>query len=290
MCMHALDNSHFFLQLNADLFPIEPKWSSCSGSKPQYRGYPCGLWSLMHTVTILSLSLHSSTEYRPAGLLISSRESIYSMVGFVKNFFSCEECRKHFTKLVEDLRVRPINFDGDAILWLWEAHNIVNKRLKDYASSDPAHPKVLFPPYQLCPDCYILVGDKHGTFVEPSWDNVGFASGERKLELDNLSRLFEYHWNKTAVFLFLTNFYGMGYFNDVTSSALLSSAWPRQFPATTDRFPHKIQSSYNNSALFFVQFLVCVVIIAFLMMFTLRHKMSWRSSRPGPSLSRYKML
>ncbi len=211
------------------------------------------------------------------------------MAEFVKQFFSCEECRKHFSQLAENLRTHPISYDGDSVLWLWEAHNIVNKRLKDESSNDPTHPKVLFPPYQLCPDCYIRVVD---TSLEPLWDTVGFAIGESMLESDTPSTLYNYHWNKTAVFLFLTNFYGMGYFNEAVSSALLTAAWPRKYQIPIDHhYPYKTQTSYTitNSVLFFVQFLACVLLLTFLLSFILRHKLSWRTKRPLLP-SRYKML
>ena len=283
-----------------DLFPVSPEWSSCSGSLPRYRGYPCGLWSLIHTVTVISLSLPTSVQYRPTSLLISSREVLYGMVDFVRHFFSCEECRKHFTKLAVTLRRRPISYDGDAILWLWEVHNIVNERLKDESSTDPTHPKVLFPPHQVCPDCYVKTAVNNtlssaettsSVVLLPSWDNVGFAPGESLLQTKPVSPSVIYHWNRSAVFLFLTNFYGMGHFNEVPSHILLSAAWPRQFPVSADRhYPYKTRSSYNfvNSSLFFVQFLACLLLMAFLVSFTLRHRVLWRKTHT--SFTRYKML
>ena len=51
--------------------------------------------------------------------------------------------------------------DG-AALWLWKAHNIVNKRLAGDATEDPQHPKVQFPTQQQCRACFS--GD---TYYEP---------------------------------------------------------------------------------------------------------------------------
>lgn len=28
------------------------KWTGCQGSSPKYRGYPCSLWTLFHTLTV----------------------------------------------------------------------------------------------------------------------------------------------------------------------------------------------------------------------------------------------
>lgn len=41
----------------------------------------------------------------------------------------------------------------DVVLWLWEEHNNVNKRLKGDKTEDPAHLKRQFPSPWLCPKC-----------------------------------------------------------------------------------------------------------------------------------------
>ena len=34
-------------------FEGTPKdWKACQGSNPKYRGYPCSLWTLFHTLTV----------------------------------------------------------------------------------------------------------------------------------------------------------------------------------------------------------------------------------------------
>ena len=244
----------------------------------------------MHSVTVLSLSLPGSIEYRPVNMRVSSRESLYAVTSYIKHFFSCEECRKHFSELAETLRRRPISYDGDAILWLWEAHNIVSKRLQNEESTDPSHPKKLFPPLNLCPDCYIVNRDLPSKHSVPSWIDVKFLPGESLLQSD-LSTTATYYWNRSAVFLFLTNFYGMDHLNEIPLSVLLSAAWPKMFPLSPDRhYPHKIQTSYSNSnfVIIIVQFIACILLMACLISFTLRYKMVWHSSRT--SLSRYKML
>lgn len=42
---------------------------------------------------------------------------------------------------------------NEAALWLWEAHNVVNKKLKGDATEDPAHPKIQFPSVVSCMTC-----------------------------------------------------------------------------------------------------------------------------------------
>ena len=42
----------------------------------------------------------------------------------------------------------------EAAIWLWRAHNIVNKRLAGDMTEDPKHPKVQFPTRTQCPACF----------------------------------------------------------------------------------------------------------------------------------------
>lgn len=42
----------------------------------------------------------------------------------------------------------------DSILWLWMAHNEVNKRLSGDQTEDPEYPKQPFPMKERCPRCY----------------------------------------------------------------------------------------------------------------------------------------
>ena len=158
----------------------------------------------------------------------SSREALYSMARFIIHFFSCADCRTHFSELFKTLQRSPLSYDGDSILWLWEAHNVVNKRLKDKSSNDPVHPKSLFPSIQLCPYCYIKI-NKSAT-VLPSWDNIVILKDGSQATVGNDTY---YIWNKTAVFLFLCNFYGYNLYDPLSHIELVQIAWPRSYPETS---------------------------------------------------------
>lgn len=169
------------------VLPVEPKWESCAGSDPKYRGYPCGLWTLLHTVTVHCFPMvHYSEQnvvrpqYRPWS--IDSFGALRITRDYIMNFFTCEHCREHFSKMATDLEVSVID-DVSAILWLWRAHNSVNKRLANDVSTDPVYPKVQFPDQNLCRACSV-----------PSHNSTP-------------------HWNHTAVLLYLFDFYGMGRIN-----------------------------------------------------------------------------
>ena len=166
------------------VLPTQPHWVSCVGSKPKYRGYPCGLWMLLHTVTIHCFPLvHYSDQnvirpqYRP--WLIDSFGALRIARDYIANFFTCEHCREHFTRMSMNLEA-SVKDDVSAILWLWSAHNSVNKRLANDITADPAHPKVQFPDQQLCQACSVV-------------------SSNSTLQ-----------WNHTAVLIYLFDFYGMG--------------------------------------------------------------------------------
>lgn len=40
------------LQTVDDYLPDKIEWVGCAGSEPRFRGYPCGMWTLFHTLTV----------------------------------------------------------------------------------------------------------------------------------------------------------------------------------------------------------------------------------------------
>ena len=152
----------------------------------------------MHSLTVLSLPVaRAHSEAPPPGIChLGSKEALRICCGFIANFFSCEHCRTHFAQMARAVSTNPLQHDGDAILWLWETHNGVNRRLEGGSSTDPAFPKVQFPTKEVCPYCYTSVGTA--------------ASAEV--------------WNRTSVMLFLWNFYTFNH-SGVATSAVLRAAW-----------------------------------------------------------------
>eukprot|EP00466_Bigelowiella_natans_P009986 jgi/Bigna1/80020/fgenesh1_pg.67_\ len=128
-------------------------WKSCKGSWGHTRGYTCGLWTLFHT-----LLANAPDDYAPNVLL--------AIEGFVARFFGCDSCRRHFLAMSEDIIL--LSTKEEAVMWLWEAHNKVNKRVgaqeQEYGG-DPSFPKAQWPTKQLCPGCYKegwISGEAHG--------------------------------------------------------------------------------------------------------------------------------
>ncbi|KAL2324188.1 hypothetical protein Fmac_023246 [Flemingia macrophylla] len=144
-------------------------WMFCRGSKNETRGFSCGLWVLLHS---LSVRIEDG----------ESQFTFNAICDFVHNFFICEECRQHFYDMCSSVS-SPFKKARDFALWLWSSHNKVNVRLmKEEVSldtADPKFPKIIWPPKQLCSSCHLGLDQKNN-----------------KIE-----------WNQDEVFKFLTEYY-----------------------------------------------------------------------------------
>uniref|UniRef100_A0A1B6KLZ5 Sulfhydryl oxidase n=1 Tax=Graphocephala atropunctata TaxID=36148 RepID=A0A1B6KLZ5_9HEMI len=136
-----------FLRIEEEYKPFLPKqgWIGCQGSNPQYRGYPCSLWTMFHTLTV-----HEET--REGNSTGKQPKVLSTMAGYVKNFFTCSECAGHFTEMAKTMRGN-VSTHEDSVIWLWKAHNNVNRRLAGDATEDPKHKKIQFPSTEACPKC-----------------------------------------------------------------------------------------------------------------------------------------
>ncbi|XP_052789721.1 sulfhydryl oxidase 2-like [Mya arenaria] len=134
------------LQTVSDYLRDRVRWVGCSGSEARYRGYPCGLWTLFHTLTV---GMFTHTRQYPKDLPI---DVLSAIAGYMKHFFGCETCVKHFLGMTKTITVGDRKPSG-SILWLWQAHNKANARLRGDITEDPKYPKLQFPPKTLCPEC-----------------------------------------------------------------------------------------------------------------------------------------
>lgn len=125
-------------------FVTKQHWIGCEGSNPMYRRYPCGLWTLFHTLTVQA-SLKDLGTFNGVQVL-------ETIAGYVKHFFGCTDCSEHFLKMATTINSNVSSLD-DAVLWLWSAHNQVNQRLAGDVTEDPMYPKVLFPLKVHCEKC-----------------------------------------------------------------------------------------------------------------------------------------
>ncbi|CAC5422405.1 QSOX [Mytilus coruscus] len=132
------------LQSVDSYLPETISWVGCKGSEPRYRGYPCSMWTLFHTLTANAYLIGKNS---PKFLYA---EVINAITDYMKYFFGCKECVKNFLKMADK---RQISTASDQVLWLWNAHNKANKRLHGDQSEDPLHPKIMFPSERVCPKC-----------------------------------------------------------------------------------------------------------------------------------------
>ncbi|CAH8462050.1 unnamed protein product [Schistosoma bovis] len=118
---------------------------ACNGSKPHFRGYPCGLWTLFHALTVEQYLLSSSgpaNVVRPGESILPENRVTPNPHELVLN----ESVIPTLPKAPETPR--------DTVLWLNILHNRVNKHLAGQPSEDPTAPKIQFPPSYLCPACW----------------------------------------------------------------------------------------------------------------------------------------
>lgn len=121
-------------------------WMGCKGSESHLRGYPCGVWTLFHYMTVSALRDSEHVHFDPA-------EVLNAMLGYVTHFFGCTQCSQHFQEMAgRSMRAKVTNAK-QSVLWLWSAHNEVNERLSKAGEEDPAFPKVQFPSPERCGKC-----------------------------------------------------------------------------------------------------------------------------------------
>ncbi|CAF4768826.1 unnamed protein product [Rotaria sp. Silwood1] len=136
----------------------EVKFDHCNGSDTSKRGYTCSLWLLFHSMTVKQAILHEQnllpSNVKPSDIFLSIRE-------YIRNFFLCEECAKHFLNKTSNAEHEIKSFK-ESVLYFWRGHNKVNKRLQhEQMSNDPAWPKVQFPTKQQCNSCVLQIDENN---------------------------------------------------------------------------------------------------------------------------------
>ncbi|KAF2898283.1 hypothetical protein ILUMI_07894 [Ignelater luminosus] len=129
------------------VFSSPPQWLACRGSSATFRGYPCGLWKMFHFLTVAAAEQNVGNEDA------YPREILDAMLGYIKHFFGCQDCSQHFQEMAVEKDMKSVSSLDSAVLWLWMAHNTVNKRLQGDATEDPEFPKIQFPAPERCPTC-----------------------------------------------------------------------------------------------------------------------------------------
>lgn len=146
------------------IFSSQKGYIGCRGSMHGRRGYTCGLWTLFHFLTVQAASPDHNLTADPL-------EVLRSVHGFVKHFFGCSHCSQHFQEMAQLNNIWNVKSNAEAVLWLWSAHNQVNKRLAGDDTEDPAFPKIQFPSAKLCTSCH-QVGASNDSSIQWNQDEV----------------------------------------------------------------------------------------------------------------------
>lgn len=126
------------------------KWIGCRPSVGGKRGFSCGLWQLFHYLTV---------QAEMSGQSSDPLETLHAIHGFVKHFFGCTHCSEHFQGMAERNQMWDVSSKEAAVLWLWSAHNEVNRRLAGDATEDAVFPKIQYPTANTCAQCHVMASD-----------------------------------------------------------------------------------------------------------------------------------
>ncbi|NWV71392.1 QSOX1 oxidase, partial [Malurus elegans] len=127
------------------VLPTNVTWVGCQGSERHFRGYPCGLWTIFHLLTVQAAQNGPDKEL--------PQEVLSTMRCYVRNFFGCQECAEHFEAMAAK-SMEKVASREESVLWLWSHHNEVNARLAGGDTEDPKFPKLQWPPPDMCPLCH----------------------------------------------------------------------------------------------------------------------------------------
>ncbi|XP_072746521.1 sulfhydryl oxidase 2 [Anoplolepis gracilipes] len=132
------------------------QWIGCKGSTNSYRGYPCGLWTMFHMLTV-NFALEPN-KVPQTDFLQDPAAVLRAMHGYIGTFFGCADCAVHFVGMADKNKIFDTRTRDEAVLWLWRAHNEVNARLSGDATEDPKHKKIQYPAAEHCPTCKYVNG------------------------------------------------------------------------------------------------------------------------------------
>ena len=194
--MYATKNKDNFRELVKQHALTRKGWSRSCNSKNVPTGFSCGLWKLLHIVTVGVVeqrggkNLIDSGMIAPSSKTFSPMETADTIRNFLQHFFTCRPCRENFIENYDECdnnrRCDRLAFKDDLNtiapsdwkelpLWLWEVHNEVSVRLvherakKDYDAkgvrkivTPKEEIKVIWPNVETC----ILCFNEDGTWNE----------------------------------------------------------------------------------------------------------------------------
>ena len=165
------------MKINVDtVYRANNRWTEACTHDERGMGLTCGLWNLLHIITIGStVPVHQLYGFH-SGYHTAPSQVAEIMKRFLSAFFACDVCRWHFLDMYEncghnhcqrlasqipELTNNPKQESRQLSLWLWEVHNAVNVRLmkeaamrEDREVTDAEKLAAVFPSPKLCPTCW----------------------------------------------------------------------------------------------------------------------------------------
>ena len=154
-------------------------WRSCKGAYPTTRGYTCSLWLVLHMAVANTDDAHAAAD-------------MVTIRNYVRHYFACNDCRDHFLQMSTNVASEVSN-KHDAVLWLWQAHNTVNERLRQEKAAETSpnlfkwdprtDPKTVWPTASECPECRHAPASAAPHFVHDAamWEPGASLFNEQKL-------------------------------------------------------------------------------------------------------------
>lgn len=148
-------------------------WSTRCGAKTKRGGYACGLWSLLHILSIGVAERHASVV-GDADERVTAHYAGEVMKSFIDNFFiGCDSCRESWIELYDEavrngsaMEVDKSDEWSNLAMWVWEVHNEITV-LREQSLGQGYHREgrgssSLWPSREDCPKCWEGLTDDTG--------------------------------------------------------------------------------------------------------------------------------
>eukprot|EP00979_Chaetoceros_neogracilis_P009258 scaffold2098_cov270-Chaetoceros_neogracile.AAC.38 len=161
--------------------------NSCQRRSRKSEGYTCGLWSLLHIISIGVAEQHHAVIGDTA--MVRTEHVAEAIHDYINNFLGCKICKINFNKLykkscgnhgdgcdrfkkhkqkgkrVDPRRDPNLEYWRDLALWVWEIHNSINLVvLRERKSADDQEPtgeeveSAIYPSTKDCTKCRTASG------------------------------------------------------------------------------------------------------------------------------------
>lgn len=121
-------------------------YNACAGD---LHGFPCGLWQVFHALVCFSTN-------------VNALRNLKTVTMYVQHLFLCAQCQQHFAQMASSVESR-VQSRADAVMWLWDAHNAVSRRIAPSYGILPDQAE--FPTVADCAACRTDQRDANGTII-----------------------------------------------------------------------------------------------------------------------------